>query len=105
MVLAVADGDGVAAPEGARLAEGDGCWVGAGVGESLGLPDGSGLPGAGLPGPGLPDPRWPGAWWPGHQRPGGRPLTVPDGEPEGWWSRGEPDADPCGVRRSGCGDP
>ena len=105
MVLAAADGDGVAPPEGARLAEGDGCWVGAGVGESLGLPDGSGLPGAGLPGPGLPGPRWPGAWWPGHQRPGGRPLAVPDGEPEACWWRGEPDADPRGVRRSVRGDP
>jgi hypothetical protein len=56
MALAVADGDGVAPTGGARLAEADGCWVGTGVGESLGLPDGSGLPGAGLPGPGLPEP-------------------------------------------------
>ena len=73
MVLPVADGDGLAPPGGARLAEGDGCWVGTGVGESLGLPDGSGLP----------DPWWPGDCWPGHQIPDGRPLAVPDGEPEG----------------------
>jgi hypothetical protein len=100
LALAAAGGDGVAPGEGARLAEGDGCWVGAGVGESVGLPDGSGLPGAGLPGPGLPDPRWPGRWWPD-----GRPPAVPDGEPEGRWRRGEPDVDPRAVRRSGWGDP
>jgi hypothetical protein len=39
VALGVADGDGVAPAGGLVLAEGDGCWVGPGVGEPLGVPD------------------------------------------------------------------
>jgi hypothetical protein len=104
--LAGADGDGVAPGEGARLAEGDGCWVGAGVGESVELPDGSGLPGPELPGPELLGQKLPGTGlWPGFRWAGGRLPAGPDRELEGRWWRGEPDADPCAVRWSGRADP
>jgi hypothetical protein len=111
LALAAADGDGAAPGEGARLAEGDGCWVGAGVGESVGLPDGSGLPGPGLPGAELPGPeplgrKLPGTGlWPGFRWADGRLPAGPDGELEGRWWRGEPDADPCGARWPGRADP
>jgi hypothetical protein len=77
------------------LAEGDGCWVGVGVGEP-----------PGLPWPGWPD--RPGLPWPGlpcSGRPDGLPLGVPDADLDGLWWRGEPDQEPWDTRRSGWADP
>ncbi len=52
------------------LAEGDGCWVGTGVGEPPGLADWPGLPWLGLTSPGRPD---------------GKPPSVPGRGPDGQW--------------------
>jgi hypothetical protein len=97
--------DGVAPGVGARLTEGDGCWVGAGVGEPVGLPDGSGLPVPGVPGQGLPGQGLPGrlpgtGLWPGVRWADGRPPAVPGRELERRWRRGEPGVDPWGARWS-----
>ena len=81
MALGVADGDGVSLAGGLVLAEGDGCWVGPGVGEPLGLPDWAGMPWA--------------------VRPDGLMLAGPDAELDGRCWRGDRDGSPRDAWRPG----